>query len=70
MPHAVVAAVLVLHGPITTMIGVGGITKPGGAAVPVPSWLGWWPGPFGRSWAFDALHLGSPAAEWTRPVAA
>lgn len=27
-----------------------------------PSWMAWWPGPFGRSWAFDALSMGSPAA--------
>ena len=59
MPHAVVGFVLVAHGLITTMIGFGSITNPSSAAMPVPSWLGWWPGTFGRSWLLDALSLGS-----------
>jgi hypothetical protein len=62
MPHAVVGIVLVLHGVITTMIGVGSVSNPNGPAMPVPSWFGWWPGTFGRSWAFDALSLGSGPA--------
>jgi hypothetical protein len=28
----------------------------------MPSWMAWWPGPFGRSWAFEALGLGSGAS--------
>jgi hypothetical protein len=62
MPHAVVGIVLVAHGLITTMIGFGSMSNPGSAAIPNPSWLGWWPGTLGRSWAFDALHLGSGPA--------
>jgi hypothetical protein len=56
MPHAVVGVVLVLHGLITTMIGFGSVTNPNGAAIPVPSWFGWWPGTFGRSWLLDAFN--------------
>jgi hypothetical protein len=59
MPHAVVGVVLVLHGLITTMIGFGSVTNPNGTAIPVPSWFGWWPGTFGRSWLLDAFNLGS-----------
>jgi hypothetical protein len=62
MAHAVVGIVLVLHGLITTMIGFGSLTSPSSAAMPAPSWLGWWPGTLGRSWALDALSLGSGAA--------
>jgi len=63
MPHAVVGVVLVAHGLITTMIGFGSMTSPNSAAMPAPSWLGWWPGTLGRSWLFDALNVGSgPAA--------
>jgi hypothetical protein len=47
---------------ITTMIGFGSIASPTAAAMPTPSWLGWWPGTLGRSWAFDALDLGSGPA--------
>lgn len=28
----------------------------------MPSWLSWWPGPFGRSWVFESLNLGSGVA--------
>jgi len=59
MPHAVVGIVLVVHGLITTMIGFGSMSNPSSAAMPAPSWLSWWPGTLGRSWAFDALDLGS-----------
>ena len=59
MPHAVVGILLVAHGLITTMIGFGSMANPSSAAMPAPSWLGWWPGTLGRSWAFDALNLGS-----------
>ena len=62
MPHAVVGIVLVAHGLITTMIGLGSMSNPTSAAMPTPSWLGWWPGTLGRSWAFDALNLGSGPA--------
>jgi hypothetical protein len=59
VPHAVVGIVLVAHGLITTMIGFGSLTNPTSAAMPAPSWMAWWPGTLGRSWAFDALSLGS-----------
>jgi hypothetical protein len=73
MPHAVVGVVLVAHGLITTMIGFGSVTSPTSAVMPAPSWLGWWPGTLGRSWALDrstsdqgqqsSAHLsGSPPA--------
>jgi hypothetical protein len=63
MPHAVVGFVLVAHGLITTMIGFGSMTSPNSAAMPVPSWLGWWPGSLGRSWLLDAMDVASgPAA--------
>ena len=62
MPHAVVGIVLVAHGLITTMIGFGSMSNPSSSAMPTPSWLGWWPGTLGRSWAFDALTLGSGPA--------
>ena len=62
MPHVVVGIVLVAHGLITTMIGFGSMSNPTSAAMPTPSWLGWWPGTLGRSWAFDALNLGSGPA--------
>ena len=62
MPHVVVGIVLVAHGLITTMIGFGSMSNPTSAAMPTPSWLGWWPGTLGRSWAFDTLNLGSGPA--------
>jgi hypothetical protein len=61
MSHALVAAVLVGHGLITSMIGFGAVTNPNAPAMALPSWFAWWPGPFGRSWAFDALSLGAGA---------
>ena len=60
--QVVLAVVLVLHGLITTFIGLGAVTKPNAPAMALPSWFDWWPGPFGRSWAFDAFHLGSGAS--------
>jgi hypothetical protein len=38
-----------------------GVTKPDAPALTLPGWFSWWPGPFGRSWLIDALHLGSGA---------
>jgi hypothetical protein len=62
VPHAVVGIILVAHGLITTMIGFGSMTNPASTAMAAPSWLAWWPGSLGRSWAFDALNLGSGPA--------
>ena len=62
MPQVLVAGFVVAHGLITTMIGWGGVMKPDAPAVTMPAWFGWWPGPFGRSWLVDALHLGSGAS--------
>jgi hypothetical protein len=62
MSHAIVAAVLVGHGLITSMIGVVAVTSPNAPAMALPAWFAWWPGPFGRSWLFDALSLGTPAS--------
>lgn len=62
MPPVVVGVVLVVHGLITTMIGVGTVTNPNAPAMTLPSLFSWWPGPFGRSWLIDALHLGTGAA--------
>lgn len=53
---------LVLHGLITSFIGFGAVTSPNAVPMAMPSWIAWWPGPFGRSWAFDALGLGSGAS--------
>ena len=61
MSHALVAAILVGHGLITSMIGFGAVTSPNAPAIALPSWFAWWPGPFGRSWLFDALSLGAGA---------
>jgi hypothetical protein len=62
MPQAVLAGILVVHGLITTSIGFGGVTNPTAPSTALPAWFGWWPGPFGRSWLFDTLQLGSGAA--------
>jgi hypothetical protein len=62
MPTVLLGAFVVLHGLITTMIGVSGITSPDSPAMQLPDWFRWWPGPFGRSWVFDAANLGSGAA--------
>ena len=56
MVQTVVGAFLVVHGLITTMIGVVGITSPNAPALAMPSWLGWWQGPFGRSWLFARIR--------------
>jgi hypothetical protein len=62
MPTFLAGGLLVVHGLITTMIGVGGITAPNSRAMTLPSWFGWWPGPFGRSWLVDGLNLGTGGA--------
>lgn len=62
MPGAVTGGFLVLHGLITSMIGLGGVTSPNAPAMSLPSWFNWWPGPFGRSWLVDALNLGTAGA--------
>jgi hypothetical protein len=62
MPPVVVGGFLVVHGLITAMTGFTGVTNPNSASLALPSWFNWWPGPFGRSWLFDALHLGTGAA--------
>ena len=61
MSRAIVAAILVGHGLITSMIGFGAVTSPNAAAISLPSWFSWWPGPFGRSWLFEALGMGAAA---------
>jgi len=62
MPQVVVAGLVVAHGLITTTIGLGGVTRPDAPAMALPAWFGWWPGPFGRSWLIDAMHLGPGAS--------
>jgi hypothetical protein len=62
MPPAVLGGFLVVHGLITTMIGVGAVANPNSPAMTLPSWFSWWPGPFGRSWLVDALDLGTGAS--------
>jgi len=62
MVQTVLGGFLVVHGLITTMIGVVTFTSPSAPALAMPSWLNWWPGPFGRSWLFEALNLGSGVA--------
>lgn len=61
MSHAIVAAILVGHGVITSMIGFGAVTSPNAPAIPLPAWFAWWPGPFGQSWLFEAIGLGTAA---------
>jgi hypothetical protein len=61
MPPVVIGGFLVLHGLITTMTGFSSVTKPDAPPLSLPSWFSWWPGPFGRSWLFDALGLGTGA---------
>ena len=62
MPHALIGGFFVLHGLITSFIGFGAVRSPNAVAMAMPAWMAWWPGPFGRSWAIDALGLGSAAA--------
>ena len=62
MSPAIVAAILVGHGLITSMIGFVAVTSPNAPAMALPSWFAWWPGPFGRSWLFEALSFGTAAS--------
>jgi hypothetical protein len=62
VPNLLVGLLIVGHGLITTMIGVGAVTRPDAPAMTLPAFFSWWPGPFGRSWAIEALGLGSAAA--------
>lgn len=62
MPGFVLGGFVVLHGLITTMIGVMGVSTPNAPALALPSWFNWWPGPFGRSWLVDSFHLGTGGA--------
>jgi hypothetical protein len=62
MVNTLVGAFLVAHGLITTSIGFSSVTNPDAAPMAMPAWFGWWPGPFGRSWLFQALDLGSGVA--------
>ena len=59
MSQVLIGAVLVVHGLITAFIGFGAVTSPNAPAMTLPAWFAWWPGPFGRSWLFEAMHLGS-----------
>ena len=59
MPQVLVGGFLVVHGLITAMIGFGAVTKPNAPPMALPAWFAWWPGPFGRSWLFEAMNLGS-----------
>ena len=62
MPSFVLGGLLVIHGLITTVIGVGGVSAPNAPAMTLPAWFSWWPGPFGRSWLLDGLSLGTGGA--------
>jgi hypothetical protein len=62
MPQSLVGGFLILHGLITSFIGFGAVTSPNAAPMAMPAWMVWWPGPFGRSWAFEALGLGGAAS--------
>jgi hypothetical protein len=59
MPQFLIGGVLIVHGLITTMIGFGAVTSPSAQPMALPAWFAWWPGPFGRSWVFEAMNLGS-----------
>jgi hypothetical protein len=60
--HTVIGIMILAHGAITAMIGVGSVTRPDAPGMALPSAFAWWPGPFGRSWAIDALGLGTGVA--------
>jgi hypothetical protein len=63
MPAAVLAALFLLHGSITTLVGAPVVADGGRMAWASPglanaSWLSWWPTSLGRSWAADVARLG------------
>ena len=60
--QGVIGAVLIAHGVITSAIGFATVSNPAAPAMAMPGFMSWWPGPFGRSWLFEAVGLGSPAA--------
>jgi hypothetical protein len=60
--QGVIGAVLIAHGVITSAIGFVSVTNPAAPAMAMPGFMSWWPGPFGRSWLFEAVGLGTPAA--------
>jgi hypothetical protein len=53
------AGLLVLHGLITTIIGLTSLSKGSDYGLDNPSWLSWWPTEMGRSWLLDALPFGA-----------
>lgn len=55
MSQALIGGFLVAHGLITTAIGFGAATNPAAPPMALPAWFAWWPGPFGRSWLFEAI---------------
>jgi hypothetical protein len=61
LPPLIIGASFVAHGLITGAIGFAAITNPNGQAMAMPSWVSWWPGPFGTSWLFEAMQLGAAA---------
>jgi hypothetical protein len=62
MVQTLAGVFLVAHGLITGPIGISSVASPNSAPMAMPAWFGWWPGPFGRSWLFQALDLGSGVA--------
>jgi hypothetical protein len=61
MSQTLIGAGLVLHGLITSSIGLAAVSNPAAPAITLPSWFSWWPGPFGRSWVFEFIGLGAGA---------
>lgn len=59
MSQVLVGGFLVVHGLITTMIGLVAVANPNAPPIALPAWFAWWPGPFGRSWLFEAMSLAS-----------
>jgi hypothetical protein len=59
MSNVLVGGLLVVHGFITTMIGFGTASNPSAPPMALGQWFAWWPGPFGRSWLFETMHLGN-----------
>ena len=59
MSQILVGALLVGHGMITASIGFVAVTNPNAPAITLPGLFAWWPGPFGRSWLFEAMNAGT-----------